>query len=58
MLMELLDKYFNENPWYDLTNLDEIIKFTGLDETSIKVKVLFVYKQNKKKSNFKHEILI
>ena len=46
--MELLDKYFNENPWYDLTNLDEIIKFTGLDETSIKVKVLFVYKQNKK----------
>jgi len=37
MLMELLEKYFNQNPWYDMTNLDELIKLTGLDEHSIKV---------------------
>ena len=35
--MELLEKYFNENPWYDSTNLDEITKLTGLDEAYIKV---------------------
>lgn len=40
-LMELLEKYFNENPWYDLTNLDELIKLTGLDEASIKVFSIF-----------------
>ncbi len=38
MLVELLEKYFNENPWYDSTNLDEIIKLTGLEEAYIKVK--------------------
>lgn len=37
MLMELLEKYFNQNPWYDLTNLDELIKLTGLDEASLRV---------------------
>ena len=37
MILEMLEKYFNENPWSDLTNLDELIKLTGLDETSIKV---------------------
>jgi len=37
MLVELLEKYFNENPWYDSTNLDEIIKLTGLEEAYIKV---------------------
>lgn len=37
MLMDLLEKYFNENPWSDLTNLDELIKLTGLDEAYIKV---------------------
>jgi hypothetical protein len=35
--MELLEKYFNQNPWYDLTNLDELIKLTGLDEASLRV---------------------
>jgi len=52
MLMELLEKYFNQNPWYDMTNLDELIKLTGLDEHSIKVnniiknidKVYFLFK--------------
>jgi hypothetical protein len=38
MLVELLEKYFNENPWYDSTNLDEITKLTGLEEAYIKVK--------------------
>lgn len=47
MLMDLLEKYFNENPWYDLTNLDELIKSTGLDEASIKVN---------EKENFKKKI--
>jgi hypothetical protein len=38
MIMNLIEKYFNENPWYDLTNnLDELIKITGLDEATIKV---------------------
>ena len=37
VLMELLEKYFNENPWYDSTNLDEIVKLTGLEEAYIKV---------------------
>lgn len=43
MLTEMLDKYFKQNQWYDLTNLDELIKLTGLDETSIRVikKLLF-----------------
>ena len=40
MLVELLEKYFNENPWYDATNLDEITKLTGLDEAYIKVNKL------------------
>lgn len=33
----LMDSYFNENPWYDLTNLNELMKITGLDEANIKV---------------------
>jgi hypothetical protein len=36
--MESLDKYFSQNPWYDLSNLDEMIKSTGFDDISIKVK--------------------
>ena len=38
MLMETLDKYFSQNPWYDVINLDEMIKSTGFDDISIKVK--------------------
>jgi hypothetical protein len=34
---ELLEKYFIQNPWYDVTNLDEMIKSTGIDDISIKV---------------------
>ena len=37
MLIELLEKYFHENPWSDFTNLDELIKSTGLDDVTIKV---------------------
>jgi hypothetical protein len=37
MLMELLEKCFHENPWSDVTNLDELIKLTGLDDITIKV---------------------
>lgn len=35
--MDSLDKYFNQNQWHDLTNLEDMIKSTGLDENSIKV---------------------
>lgn len=46
MLMELLEKYFNQNPWYDLTNLDELIKLTGLDEASLRVIIPFWMRTN------------
>jgi hypothetical protein len=42
LFYELLEKYFNENPWYDSTNLDEIIKLTGLEEAYIKVKKILI----------------
>ena len=40
MLMELLEKYFLENPWSDITNIEELIKLTGLDDITIKVRIL------------------
>jgi hypothetical protein len=42
---ELLEKYFIQNPWYDVTNLDEMIKSTGIDDISIKVTFLFLSKK-------------
>lgn len=42
MLAESLEKYFNQNPWYDLTNLDELIRSTGIDDISIKVLFIFI----------------
>ena len=33
----MLEKYFLENPWSDMTNLEELIKLTGLDDITIKV---------------------
>jgi hypothetical protein len=49
--IDILDKYFNENSWYELTNLNELIKLTGLDSTFIKVistfgLYLFIYKKH------------
>ncbi len=37
MLIEILDKSFRENPWCDLSNLEELMKQTGLDDATIKV---------------------
>lgn len=51
MLIELLEKYFHENPWYDLTNLDELIKLTGLDALTIKVEKLAFFFLFKKKED-------
>ena len=35
---QLVDKYYSQNPWYDLTNsLDELVRLTGWDETSLRV---------------------
>jgi hypothetical protein len=52
MLMDLLEKFFNENPWYDMTNLDELIIQTSLDEMNIRViikKKVFFFNIQKKK---------
>ncbi len=37
LIIDLLDKYFHENPWCDLSNLDALVKHTGLDDNTIKV---------------------
>ncbi len=50
MMMDVLEKHFNENPWYDVTNLSELIKLTGLDESTIKV-------ISKEIILFRHEII-
>ena len=37
LFKDILEKYYCENPWYDSTNLEELIKYTGLDDHTIKV---------------------
>ncbi len=46
MLIDLLEKFFNENPWYDMTNLEDLIIKTSLDELFIKVIIYLNEKKN------------
>ena len=41
MIIEILEKYFHENPWSDMTKLEELIKLTGLDDITIKVNLKY-----------------
>ena len=53
MLIDLLEKFFNENPWYDMTNLEDLIIKTSLDELFIKV-IIFCLILNTKKKTFSY----
>jgi hypothetical protein len=39
MIIELLDRSYRDNPWRDMSDLDDLVKHTGLDDGTIKVRL-------------------